>query len=315
MDHTGYIADHDSYIESSRVRVLKEHFPPLSDDMSLIMCGIENCAPDKALRDGSRTGWHLHVVLSGEGMLEAGGFRRVLHAGQLFMLKPGERIAYQPTSENPWTYCWITFDGLRAASWAEQAGFGPGVYSLDCRVDTARFYRICDRIMAVPNLNAASAMRRLGLALEFLSLAVESESLNSDHAGKKHMPLYRRSEYVQHALDYIKYNYASIAVSDISKYLGIDRSYFTAIFRQIQGITPNEYLLQVRMRQSSHMLLNLTMTIQDIGRFVGYEDSLTFSKAFKRFFGVSPKYYREMPPEARPDLEQIIARRRRQQTG
>ena len=58
------------------------------------------------------------------------------------------------------------------------------------------------------------------------------------------------------------------------------------------------------------MLLNQAMPIQDIARYVGYEDSLTFSKAFKRFFGVSPKYYRNMPSEDRPEMDAIIAARR-----
>lgn len=310
MKHMNYITDHFNYIESPRVRLLNEHYPPQSDDFRLTMCGVENCTSDKEIWDCARMGYHLHVILSGQGILEVGGVRQTLHGGQLFMIKPGERTRYHPAPQDPWNYCWIVFDGARAESYARQAGFGPGVNSLDCRIDTARFYRLCDRIMSVPQLNAAASMRRMGLALEFISLAVESASLNADHAARQHMPLYQKSEYVQHALDYIKNNFSSIAVADVSKYLGIDRSYFSAIFRQSQGITPNEYLLQVRMRQSSHMLLNLTMTIQDIGRFVGYEDSLTFSKAFKRFFGVSPKYYREMPPEARPDLERLIALRR-----
>lgn len=312
MEHMGYIAEHYSYIESSRMRFLNEHYAPPSGDFRLVLCGIENCAPDKEVWDCARTGYHLHVILSGEGIMEAAGRRHSLHAGQIFIVKPGERTMYRPVPENPWNYCWITFDGTRAGDYACEAGFGPGVNVLDCRVDTARFYRVCDRILGNPQPNAAAGMRRMGLALEFLSLAVESASLNASHAGRKHMPLYQKSEYVRHALDYIHNNFSSIAVADISRYLGIDRSYFSAIFKQSQGVTPNEYLLEVRMRQSSHLLLNLTMSIQDIGRFVGYEDSLTFSKAFKRFFGVSPKYYRELPPEWRPDFEAVVALRRAQ---
>ena len=41
------------------------------------------------------------------------------------------------------------------------------------------------------------------------------------------------------------------------------------------------------MRQASQMLVNLTMDVQTIANYVGYADSLTFSKAFKRFFSVS----------------------------
>jgi AraC-like DNA-binding protein len=49
------------------------------------------------------------------------------------------------------------------------------------------------------------------------------------------------------------------------------------------------------------------MDIQNIANYVGYSDSLTFSQAFKRFFGVSPKFYREMPAQERPIFDTIIA--------
>ena len=101
----------------------------------------------------------------------------------------------------------------------------------------------------------------------------------------------------------------SISVSDISKHLGIDRSYFSTVFRQSQGMPPAEYLLQLRMRKSGHMLEMLTMSIQEIAGLVGYEDALTFSKAFKRFYGVSPMRYREMTPDERERLRPNIEKR------
>ena len=64
------------------------------------------------------------------------------------------------------------------------------------------------------------------------------------------------------------------------------------------------------MRQASQMLANLTIGIQEIASSVGYSDSLTFSKAFKRFFGVSPRFYRDMPPEQRPTFDKVLTNRK-----
>ena len=300
----------DSYFEDSRARCLNEHYPHQSDDLYLIMCGLENCSPDKEVWDHVRIGYHLHVIMSGEGVIQVGDRRQSLHAGQLFLIKPGEQMMYRPRPENPWTYCWMTFDGARASSYIEEAGFTPGVNSLNSHVDISRFYHKCDRVMSIPQLSMAAALRRLGLTMEFISLAVESYDISMRDVRGKHKALYNQADYVNHAKDYILNNYSSINVADISMYLGIDRSYFSAIFKQTEGITPSEYLLQVRMRKSTHMLRNPTLSIQEIARNVGYEDSLTFSKAFKRFFGVSPKYYRIMPADDRPELDAITAARR-----
>lgn len=302
--------DAKNYSETTRFRCLNEHFPRQSETLYLLMCGVENCTPDKEKQYRPRDNWHLHVILSGAGVLEADGARRELRENQMFLLRPGERVTYYPLPDDPWTYCWMTFNGSRAEEYARAAGFGPGVYSRETRLDARRFYDLCDRLLENPQLSAGAAMQRQGLLLEFIGLAIESAEQDATPGqGRGHKPLYHRADYVRHGLEYMKHNYSSINVTDISKYLGIDRCYFSTIFKESQGLTPSEYLLRLRMRQSVHMLDTLTIPIQEISNQVGYEDALTFSKAFKRFFGVSPKHYRELTPDEKANLKPIIENR------
>ena len=60
------------------------------------------------------------------------------------------------------------------------------------------------------------------------------------------------------------------------------------------GISPQEYLLSLKMEKACNLLTNLQLSIGDVARQVGYEDQLTFSKIFKKSKGVSPKLYREL---------------------
>lgn len=298
----------NNYSETIRYRCLNEYFPRQTEDIYLTLCGTERCTPDKERIDRVRDGYHLHIILSGEGVLETDRFRQTLSAGQMFLVRPGERTAYWPMPENPWSYCWMSFDGIKAAQYMKEAGFAKNVSAQRCHVESRHFFRICDKALNAPQLNTSAALKRLGLLLEFIGLAVESaERGEKNGVRREHQPLYHKGDYVRHAVDFIENNYASITVADVANYLGIDRSYFATIFKQIQGVSPKEFLLRVRMRESSRMLLNLPVPIQDIAHDVGYEDSLTFSKAFKRFFGVSPRYYREMPADDRPEIESIIA--------
>lgn len=300
----------NSYSEGSLFRCLNERFPRQTDDIYLTMCGIEQCAPDKEVISRPRDAYHLHVIMSGEGMLNTGTSERVLRAGQMFLLKPGVKLAYWPVAENPWAYCWMTFNGTKAEAYMREAGFVDDVCCLDVHVDTSEFYRLCNRVVSIPQLNDAGALRRLGLLIEFIGLCIESAEVGRKHsAHREHKALSKKSDYVTYAVKFIQNNFASINIRDVASYLGIDRSYFSSIFKESMGISPNEYLLQVRMRQSAYLLQNLEMSIQDISRYVGYEDSLTFSKAFRRFFGVSPRYFRDMPADQRPELERIIAER------
>lgn len=300
----------NNYSETMLYRCLNDRFPHHTEEIYLTMCGIEQCASDKKNQSRIRDDYHLHVVMSGEGVLESGRNSIGLRAGQMFLLKPGEFINYWPSARDPWAYCWMSFNGTRAGEYMLSAGFEKGVYCLDAHVDINEFYKLCDRAVSTPQLSYAASLRRLGLLMEFIGLAIESADRGRKHSARReHKALYKKADYVRYAVEYIQNNYSGINIGDVSRYLGIDRSYFSSIFRESQGISPSEYLLRVRMRHSGYLLQNTDLSIQDVARNVGYEDSLTFSKAFRRFFGVSPKYYRELPADQRPELEAVIAAR------
>ena len=299
------------YNETIWYRCLNEYFPHQTEDLYLMLCGIEQCTADKERQSRIRDGYHLHVIMSGEGVFEANGATQVLHAGQMFLVKPGEKISYWPVPEQPWAYCWMSFNGAKAGSYIREAGFVDNISALDCHVETNRFFQLCDQALNRPLLNTAAALQRLGLLFEFIGLAIESHEKTARQINRRDTRSpYRKSEYVRYAAEYMENNYASTSVADVADYLSIDRSYLSAIFRQIQGISPNECLLRIRMTKSIHFLQNPAMPIREIARQVGYDDALTFSKAFKRFFGVSPRGYREMPIEQRPELETVIQGRK-----
>ena len=177
-------------------------------------------------------------------------------------------------------------------------------YEFDEHLEANRFYQLCDKALNNPLLSTAAALQRLGLLFEFIGLAIESHEKTVRQINRREpRSPHHKSDYVRYAVDYMENNYAtSMSVAEVSDYLGIDRSYFSVIFKQIQGLSPNEFLLRIRMRKSIHFLQNPSMPIREIAHQVGYEDALTFSKAFKRFFGVSPKHYRDLPAERRPKM-------------
>lgn len=288
----------EHYYETKKYRCLFEYEPSVkSEALWLVSCGVEYCLPGKSFGPIRRSGYHLHVVLSGEGALEVEGRSVRLHTGQIFLEKPGEITYYYPDEQNPWTYCWVTFDGTRAAYYVRQAGFDDGINSLNCYVDTYEFYKLANRMLEKPHLNLAGSLRRFGLLNQFIGLAVESWL----RSGGKRVA-HTADNYIDHALDFIRRNYSTISVADISSYIGVDRSYFANLFKRHTGMSPKDYLLRVRMLNSMQLLRNTVLPVQDVAEYVGYENPLTFSKVFKKVLGVSPKYYRGMPDAERPAL-------------
>lgn len=283
--------DSDKIINGKPIYRAIKYQRKLTEDIYPLICGIEHCLPDYYFNADNRPGYHLHVVLEGRGTLSVDGREQEIHFGQLFITKPDEVTWYRADSTDPWVYCWIAFDGKLAKEAAERAGFTKGVNVEDCCVDPERFYDLCKRVLDLPEATAANVMMRTALTLEFLALAIESH-YNSDRRFHK-LREYPTDTYVKYAADFIRANYANVKISDVAKYVGLNRSYLTNIFKEKTGVSPQEYLIQCKLQMADKLLSETDNPIQEISRQVGYDNPLTFSKTFKKYYGNSPRAYRE----------------------
>ena len=145
-----------------------------SGDICLVACGMERCDPGVNFGPEVRDCYHLHAILSGTGTLRAGG--KVFHPniGQMFLLKDNEEVQYTADKENPWRYCWVTYNGTDAARISEEIGFGEGVYCIDTSADAHEFFELVLRMHEKPEMNYINDLRRRGILLEFLALAMET---------------------------------------------------------------------------------------------------------------------------------------------
>ncbi len=104
----------------------------------------------------------------------------------------------------------------------------------------------------------------------------------------------RRVEQVDEIIRYIETNYSDpmLNATSISDYFGIHLSYLSRLFRESQGVKLIDYIHSVRVQHAKQILSTNTDTIESVARQVGYLNSLTFTRAFKRCTGVTPGVYR-----------------------
>lgn len=71
-------------------------------------------------------------------------------------------------------------------------------------------------------------------------------------------PKERKISYVEEALRYIENNYAhTVNIQVIADHLNIERTYLYRLFKDITGMSPQEYLLDYRIRRSCSLLKRL----------------------------------------------------------
>ena len=83
-----------------------------------------------------------------------------------------------------------------------------------------------------------------------------------------------------------------VNVDELAAALAMSTSQFRRRLSAITGDTPQGYITKIRMQKARHLLDTVPdMTMLDIANSCGYDDQSSFTRAFKRFFGVTPSDY------------------------
>ena len=94
-------------------------------------------------------------------------------------------------------------------------------------------------------------------------------------------------------VEWIEENVSSgISIDDIARYSGYSRRYIHEIFKEYINMSPGQY---IRHRRLSRAALRLRLTSQsatDIAHQLAFDSQQSFSREFKKLFGVSPREYR-----------------------
>lgn len=93
---------------------------------------------------------------------------------------------------------------------------------------------------------------------------------------------------------YINTNYSNplLSAAMISEHFDINQSYLSRLFKEKRNEKMIDYIHKTRLYYAKILLANTTDTIDIIAKQVGYENTLTFTRAFKRYEGVTPGAFR-----------------------
>lgn len=74
---------------------------------------------------------------------------------------------------------------------------------------------------------------------------------------------------------------------------GVSVSRLNALFREVTGHAPLDYLRRLRVEEARRLLADVRLSIKEVAARTGFDDAYHFSKVFRRLDGLSPAHYRE----------------------
>ena len=99
----------------------------------------------------------------------------------------------------------------------------------------------------------------------------------------------------QQILRYVDANYENpdLSLQVLADQMGLSVSAISRIFKSAVKINFVDYLCRIRMEKAKEYLRGSDAPIAEVARQVGYENELSFKRAFVRYEGIRPKEYRE----------------------
>lgn len=101
---------------------------------------------------------------------------------------------------------------------------------------------------------------------------------------------------IEDALVYMKQNFRESGLSLETVANKIDRSpaYFSHLLVKERGISFSKVLANLRIEESRKLLVNKTLSIQEIAEMSGFKNPNYFTRFFKKHTGMTPRAYRRM---------------------
>lgn len=102
-------------------------------------------------------------------------------------------------------------------------------------------------------------------------------------------PASERHPEVDYAMRWLQAHYdIPSALSELNEQTSLNPAYLREIFRQQVHQSPNEYLTVLRMRAARYFLRQGSMSVKEVAVRTGYQDSLYFSRVYRRFWKRPP---------------------------
>lgn len=238
-----------------------------SQNIIPIFSGHEICEKGHVFGPHIRDYYLVHCCIKGKGTISDKHGTSKVEAGQLFIIRPGEVTKYFADNEDPWEYTWLSFKGD-----------GARVFDTDKTVyncPTELITKLCN--YAVSGETAPEI---------YISIIYEMIYLLFSNKHPEQSKIASLKSYIDHS--YME----SIDISALAKEYGYERSYLYRLFKKNYKMGIKDYISKIKM-ENAKTFLEKGIFVNTVATMVGYKDEFNFSKAFKKYYGVSPSKMRK----------------------
>ena len=248
---------------------------------------------DVKLRDHGHAvlekGWHyprtalpmsrLYFSRSGRGIIEYGDSKIETKPGYVYLVPANFRFGY--TVDETWEKLFVHFVIMRHDGYDMLSDMGK---ICEYELGTARI----DELISLYTTNDT----RNAFALKFAIYKTLNDILENESFRPKSEVSY--SALVESTISYVRSHLSiKLSIAEIAANNFISESLLSKRFRSEYGITLGKYIDDLVFFSAQNLLIESNLSIAAISEKLGFCDQFYFSRRFRQFAGVSPRYYRK----------------------
>ena len=231
----------------------------------------------------------LMYCTAGQGTLELGSQSLAVGAGDALLLPQGSHHAYHANALDPWTIYWVHFEGDLAEKFlgAVRGGkeFAPVLAVGTHSRLVADFETLIEtRKTGYSRRSFVHASNLLRQMLAYLSAVAPAVQAKTQH----NMDLDGIHALMEEKL------HGQLELATLAQHANLSKYHFSNKYKALTGHSPIQHFLHLKMERACYLLDISGISIKDVSRTLGYEDSYYFSRLFKKIIGVAPRQYRNL---------------------
>lgn len=266
---------------------LKKEHQQVKKELHFDFCGFSKTLPYHSFGPAIRQDYVLHVVMEGKGTYHVKEQQYHLKKGDLFLIRPGDSTFYLADGDDPWMYCWLSFNGPLAKKIIQRSLFKEDQYTM-VSSGTSAYIDIILECMHHSQEDIVNELELTALTYRFLSLLLK----DGGKVGLGEQKVY--SSLVIETVKYIEGHYSHhLTVEEIAQQLSINRSHLSRVFKNQLGTSIKEYLIGVRINRAAFLLSLTNDSVESIAYQVGFNSLVVFSRMFKKTTGETATSYRK----------------------
>ncbi len=254
------------------------------EEPSLCYCDRDiNLTPGACYGPVIRDIYIIECCTAGYGSVIINGVEFSVKPGDCYILLPGDTIIHTADFKEPRSGVWCAADGLQIGRCLARAGITSAQPYAPAAVFEEITAQLEELIAMKGEQDPGAELRRTACIYRILGALLRNSAKNDTDS------------LIQKAIDMMEARFDQpLPVETLAASVGLERCYFSTLFKEQTGLSPHRYLNSLRIRKACTLLKQSDCSIASAAETVGL-DPQNFARLFKQELGITPLKYKKIP--------------------